>query len=88
MLDHQEADGCWGGIQPPWVYYPTALHNRPSTPDHLAREVGGEGDRSELAQLLAYLSECLRGSRVDALETEWGEPSGAYDGFGVGYVRS
>ncbi len=26
ILDHQEADGCWGGIQPPWVYSLIALH--------------------------------------------------------------
>ena len=22
ILEHQEPDGCWGGIQPPWVYSP------------------------------------------------------------------
>ena len=27
ILDHQEADGCWGGIQPPWVYSLIALHH-------------------------------------------------------------
>ena len=27
VLDHQEADGCWGGIQPPWVYSLIALHH-------------------------------------------------------------
>ena len=26
ILDHQEADGSWGGIQPPWVYSLMALH--------------------------------------------------------------
>jgi squalene-hopene/tetraprenyl-beta-curcumene cyclase len=26
VLDHQEADGSWGGIQPPWVYSLMALH--------------------------------------------------------------
>lgn len=26
ILDHQEVDGCWGGIQPPWVYSLIALH--------------------------------------------------------------
>lgn len=25
IVDHQEADGCWGGIQPPWVYSLMAL---------------------------------------------------------------
>ncbi len=57
-------------------------------PDHRSLEVVAEGDRRDLEQLLTYLREGPRGSRVDALETEWGEPSGAYDGFGVGYVRS
>ena len=27
ILSHQEADGCWGGIQPPWVYSLIALHH-------------------------------------------------------------
>ncbi|HET8605496.1 MAG TPA: squalene--hopene cyclase [Gaiellaceae bacterium] len=26
ILERQEADGCWGGIQPPWVYSLIALH--------------------------------------------------------------
>jgi len=26
VVDHQEADGSWGGIQPPWVYSLMALH--------------------------------------------------------------
>lgn len=26
ILQHQEADGCWGGIQPPWVYSLIALN--------------------------------------------------------------
>ena len=26
ILRRQEADGCWGGIQPPWVYSLIALH--------------------------------------------------------------
>src|SRR6185312_8363360 len=25
IVDHQEADGSWGGIQPPWVYSLIAL---------------------------------------------------------------
>ena len=27
ILDHQEQDGAWGGIQPPWVYSLIALHH-------------------------------------------------------------
>ena len=26
IVERQEADGCWGGIQPPWVYGLMALH--------------------------------------------------------------
>ena len=26
IVAHQEADGGWGGIQPPWVYSIIALH--------------------------------------------------------------
>ena len=26
IIARQEADGCWGGIQPPWVYSLIALH--------------------------------------------------------------
>ena len=26
IVARQEADGCWGGIQPPWVYSMIALH--------------------------------------------------------------
>ncbi len=26
IIARQEADGCWGGIQPPWVYSIMALH--------------------------------------------------------------
>ncbi len=51
-------------------------------------EVVAEGDRGDLEQLLDYLRDGPRLSRVDAVETEWGEPTGAYDGFGVGYTRS
>ncbi len=57
-------------------------------PDGRSLEVVAEGDRGDLEQLLNYLSEGPRVSRVDAVETEWGEPTGAYDGFGVGYARS
>ncbi len=57
-------------------------------PDHRSLEVVAEGDRRDLEQLLAYLREGPRGSRVDSVETEWGERTGDYSGFGVGYVRS
>ena len=34
ILDRQEADGCWGGIQPPWVYSMIALNIRGYDIDH------------------------------------------------------
>jgi acylphosphatase len=55
--------------------------------DGRSLEVVAEGPRSELDQLLAYLREGPRMARVDAVDTDWGEPTGAYDGFGVGYTR-
>src|SRR5690606_27134794 len=27
IVRHQDADGAWGGIQPPWIYSLMALHN-------------------------------------------------------------
>ncbi|MCH8309460.1 MAG: squalene--hopene cyclase, partial [Chloroflexi bacterium] len=46
ILDHQEADGSWGGIQPPWVYSLIALHELGYTPDHPVMQKGIEGFRS------------------------------------------
>ncbi len=40
ILCHQEADGCWAGIQPPWVYSLIALHYLGFPPDHPAIEKG------------------------------------------------
>ena len=34
ILRRQEADGCWGGIQPPWVYSLLALHLQGYPLDH------------------------------------------------------
>ena len=56
-------------------------------PDGRSLEVVAEGSRPELEQLLSYLREGPRIARVDAVESDWGEPTGAYDGFGVGYSR-
>lgn len=50
-------------------------------------EVVAEGSRPDLEQLLEHLREGPGLSRVDAVEADWGEPTGAYDGFGVGYSR-
>ena len=40
ILRHQEADGCWGGIQPPWVYSLIALHHLGYPPSHPVMERG------------------------------------------------
>ncbi len=36
ILQHQDADGVWGGIQPPWVYSIMAMHFQGYPPDHPA----------------------------------------------------
>jgi len=56
-------------------------------PDGRSLEVVAEGSRPELEQLLEYLREGPRLARVDTIDAGWSEPTGAYDGFGVGYSR-
>ena len=43
IVERQEADGSWGGIQPPWVYSILALHLRGYPLDHpvMAKALGG-----------------------------------------------
>ena len=43
ILERQEPDGCWGGIQPPWVYSIMALHllGRPLDDPALKRAIDG-----------------------------------------------
>ncbi|TML06491.1 MAG: squalene--hopene cyclase, partial [Actinobacteria bacterium] len=43
IVDRQEADGSWGGIQPPWVYSMIALHLRGYGFDHPVMQRGFEG---------------------------------------------
>lgn len=43
ILDHQERDGSWGGIQPPWVYSLMALHSLGYPLDHPVMKRGLEG---------------------------------------------
>ncbi|GAA5194774.1 squalene--hopene cyclase [Rugosimonospora acidiphila] len=43
VLARQEADGGWGGIQPPWVYSLLALHLLGYAMDHPAVKAGIEG---------------------------------------------
>ncbi|WP_181188390.1 squalene--hopene cyclase [Actinopolyspora mortivallis] len=43
IVARQEADGCWGGIQPPWVYSLIALHLLGYQLDHPVLRSGIEG---------------------------------------------
>jgi squalene-hopene/tetraprenyl-beta-curcumene cyclase len=43
IVARQEADGSWGGIQPPWVYSLIALHLRGYAIDHPVLRAGLEG---------------------------------------------
>ncbi|MDX6512821.1 MAG: squalene-hopene/tetraprenyl-beta-curcumene cyclase [Gaiellaceae bacterium] len=43
IVDRQEADGSWGGIQPPWVYSLIALHLRGYGLDHPVMQQGLAG---------------------------------------------
>ncbi len=43
IIARQEADGSWGGIQPPWVYSLMALHLRGYPIDHPLMRAGLEG---------------------------------------------
>jgi squalene-hopene/tetraprenyl-beta-curcumene cyclase len=43
IVRRQEADGSWGGIQPPWVYSLIALHLRGYSLDHPVMKRGLEG---------------------------------------------
>ncbi|HEY3944601.1 MAG TPA: squalene--hopene cyclase [Solirubrobacteraceae bacterium] len=43
VIQRQEADGGWGGIQPPWVYSLMALHLQGHATDHPVMRAGLEG---------------------------------------------
>ncbi|MBV9423748.1 MAG: squalene--hopene cyclase [Solirubrobacterales bacterium] len=43
IVDRQEADGSWGGIQPPWVYSLIALHLRGYALEHPVMRRGFDG---------------------------------------------
>ena len=61
ILKRQEADGCWGGIQPPWVYSVMALHllgyplNHPAVAKALATGVS----RTALVRARTYVNQTL-----------------------------
>ncbi len=40
IIKHQDNDGVWGGIQPPWIYSLMALHNEGYALDHAVLEKG------------------------------------------------
>ena len=40
ILQHQDADGVWGGIQPPWIYSIMAMHFEGYGLDHPAMKAG------------------------------------------------
>ena len=43
IVERQEADGSWGGIQPPWVYSLIALHTQGYPVDHPVLQRGFDG---------------------------------------------
>lgn len=43
IVERQEADGSWGGIQPPWVYSLLALHLQGYSFDHPVMRLGIDG---------------------------------------------
>ncbi len=45
IVEHQEADGSWGGIQPPWVYALIALRQLGYANDHPVMAKGLQGFR-------------------------------------------
>ena len=49
ILAHQEADGSWGGIQPPWVYSLIALKCRGYSMEHPAMRRGLDGFLGDFA---------------------------------------
>ena len=62
ILQRQEADGSWGGIQPPWVYSLMALHVQGYALDHPVM-------RSGLAGLDGFTIEDEAGRRVEACQS-------------------
>lgn len=48
-----------------------------------AVEAEAEGERNKLARLLEHLKTGPREARVDRVETEWSEATGAYGDFSV-----
>ncbi len=62
ILYRQEADGSWGGIQPPWVYSLIALHLQGYAIDHPVIRAGLEG-------LEGFIIRDERGRRLEACQS-------------------
>jgi squalene-hopene/tetraprenyl-beta-curcumene cyclase len=62
IVQRQEADGSWGGIQPPWVYSLIALRLRGYPLDHPVMRKGLEG-------LDAFTIDDERGLRLEACQS-------------------
>ncbi len=82
ILDHQEADGSWGGIQPPWVYSLIALKLTGHSLDHPVMQKGIAGfdsfsiEDNETMQVQACVSPVWDTSlMINALKEVGVEPS-------------
>jgi squalene-hopene/tetraprenyl-beta-curcumene cyclase len=62
IVDRQEDDGSWGGIQPPWVYSLMALNLRGYALDHPVMRRG-------LSGLDAFTIDDARGRRLEACQS-------------------
>jgi squalene-hopene/tetraprenyl-beta-curcumene cyclase len=62
IVERQEADGSWGGIQPPWVYSLIALHLQGYPLDHPVMAAG-------LSGLDGFTIEDERGRRLEACQS-------------------
>jgi squalene-hopene/tetraprenyl-beta-curcumene cyclase len=62
IVSRQEADGSWGGIQPPWVYSLMALHLQGYPLDHPVMRAGLDG-------LDGFTIDDERGRRIEACQS-------------------
>ncbi|MHB1535914.1 MAG: squalene--hopene cyclase [Acidimicrobiales bacterium] len=62
IVHRQEADGCWGGIQPPLVYSVIALHLQGYPLDHPVM-------RAALAGMDGFVIDDERGRRIEACQS-------------------
>jgi len=62
IVERQEADGSWGGIQPPWVWSMVALHARGYAIDHPVQQLA-------LAGLASFTIDDEDGRRLEACQS-------------------